>query len=194
MKSSHCGICHASIGISCFVDCQRDSQERLHLGGEVYAQQKDHPLACAALQLWFSQVSGTGRDQLLMLSGRVDKAVGRAVPVALRPVKQCAWLHQRATALLGSAIGAVRLRWRGSWRIALRLSLGADARHLLVNALLVLRLNVPGPIACSRALRHSLRSRVKGPSTELNVYQSLCKAHAGVPVDNLATINNCKAH
>ena len=145
-------------------------------------------------QLWLSQVSGTGRDQLLMLSGRVDKAVGRAVPVALRPVKQCAWLHQRATALLGSAIGAVRLRWRGSWRIALRLSLGADARHLLVNALLVLRLNVPGPIACSRALRHSQRSRVKGPSTELNVYQSLCKAHAGVPFDNLATINNCKAH
>ena len=27
-------------------------------------------------QLWLSQVGGTGRDQLLMLNGRVDKAVG----------------------------------------------------------------------------------------------------------------------
>ena len=116
------------------------------------------------------------------------------MPVALRPVKQCAWLHQRTTALLGSAIGAVRLRWRGSWRITLRLSLGADARHLLVDALLILRLDVPGPIACSRAMRHSQLSTLQSPSTELNMNYLLCEAHAGNLFESLCTMCNCKTH
>ena len=167
-----------------------------HLGGVFQAQAV---LPLRPCQLLLAQATIPEKGQLCRLRGHVEKAVGPAVPAGLRLIKQRARLHHCATALLlGRAVGAVRLRRRRDCSLASRLSLGAaDARHLLVDALLILRLNVPGPIACSAALRHGQPLTPRKLSKELTASRHctilLYSARAKILIDNLGTTRRCKA-